>query len=75
MVDGAPAENIYGTDVESEFMDLGYELFRDRDTLESFFFFFFFFSAKKLLVLTAGWEKFNTKMDMIFISSFLRRFD
>ena len=51
MVDGAPAENIYGTDSESEFMDLGYDLFRDRDMLKSIL---FFGKKKKMLVLTAG---------------------
>jgi ubiquinone/menaquinone biosynthesis C-methylase UbiE len=30
--DGAPASNIAGTDLRPEFVDLGYELFRDRDT-------------------------------------------
>lgn len=50
-------------------MDLGHDLFRDRDTLKATFF------AKDMLDPTAGWESFTGKMDMIFISSFLHLFD
>lgn len=32
MHDGAPAANLTGTDLRPEFVELGYELFRDRDT-------------------------------------------
>ena len=35
--DGAPSENICGTDLEGGFIDLGYELFLDRQTLKSKF--------------------------------------
>lgn len=35
--DGAPSENIYGAELRREFIDLGYDLFRDRDTLKSTF--------------------------------------
>lgn len=31
--DGAPAESLTGTELEPVFIDLGYELFRDRDVL------------------------------------------
>ncbi|KAJ9638842.1 hypothetical protein H2201_004632 [Coniosporium apollinis] len=31
--DGAPAENIYASDLQHEFWDLGYELFLDKDKL------------------------------------------
>lgn len=36
--DGAPAENLYGTDLEAGFIDLGYDLFLDKETLKSHFF-------------------------------------
>lgn len=36
--DGAPAENLWGTDLEAGFIDLGYDLFLDKDTLKSHFF-------------------------------------
>ena len=35
--DGAPATSLYGIDIESDFISLGFELFRDRDKLESTF--------------------------------------
>ena len=31
--DGAPAENIYGVEIENPFMELGYDLFLDRTKL------------------------------------------
>lgn len=37
MADGAPAENLTGCDLHQGFMDLGYDLFRDRDTLATKF--------------------------------------
>lgn len=37
VADGAPSENIYGAELRREFVDLGYELFRDRETLKSTF--------------------------------------
>lgn len=33
-MDGAPAANLIGTDMQQGFLDLGYDLFKDRDTLE-----------------------------------------
>lgn len=35
--DGAPAENVTGTELEPQFIDYGYELFNDREKLESKF--------------------------------------
>ncbi|ROV90629.1 hypothetical protein VMCG_10026 [Cytospora schulzeri] len=35
--DGAPSVNLTGTDIRQEFIKLGYELFRDRDTFEAKF--------------------------------------
>lgn len=32
--DGAPAENVSATELEPEFIDLGFELFRDKERLE-----------------------------------------
>ena len=69
MVDGAQAENLYGTDVHGQFMDLGYGLFRDRETLKSTFF------TKDILDPAAGWEEFNSRMDVISVHSFLHLFD
>ena len=35
--EGAPSENMYGSDLRNEFMDIGYELFLDKDTLKATF--------------------------------------
>jgi phospholipid N-methyltransferase len=35
--DGVPSENLAGIELEAGFIDLGYEMFRDRDTLKSKF--------------------------------------
>lgn len=35
--DGAPASRLYGLDIDTAFIDLGYELFLDRDKLQSTF--------------------------------------
>lgn len=37
VADGAPSANLYGAELESRFIDLGYEFFRDRDTLKTHF--------------------------------------
>ncbi|KFY36400.1 hypothetical protein V494_05040 [Pseudogymnoascus sp. VKM F-4513 (FW-928)] len=38
VADGAPSENLYGTDLRYEFWELGYELFGDSDRLKASFF-------------------------------------
>jgi hypothetical protein len=35
--DGVPSERLYGAELYAEYVDLGYTLFRDRDTLKSKF--------------------------------------
>ncbi|KAF3904202.1 hypothetical protein ABW21_db0200942 [Orbilia brochopaga] len=35
---GVPSENLYGADLRSTFIELSYDLFRDKDTLKSTFF-------------------------------------
>lgn len=37
MADGAPSANLYGAELERQFIDLGYDLFRDRETLQTHF--------------------------------------
>jgi SAM-dependent methyltransferase len=37
VADGAPSENVYGCDLQPEFIDLGYKLFKDRDSLRTKF--------------------------------------
>ncbi|KAI1086462.1 hypothetical protein F5B19DRAFT_498322 [Rostrohypoxylon terebratum] len=35
VADGAPSQNIYGVELNGLFIDLGYDLFRDRETLKA----------------------------------------
>ncbi|KAH9903902.1 S-adenosyl-L-methionine-dependent methyltransferase [Xylariomycetidae sp. FL2044] len=66
--DGAPSHNLIGVDLEPRFLELGYELFRDRDTLRARFQAADVFDPNFLADL-AG------KVDIIFVGSFLHLFD
>jgi hypothetical protein len=35
--DGAPSKNTYGSDLQADFMNIGYDLFLDKDTLGTTF--------------------------------------
>ncbi|KAJ5579928.1 uncharacterized protein N7459_005913 [Penicillium hispanicum] len=35
--DGVPSDNLYASDIRRDFFDIGYDLFRDRDTLKTRF--------------------------------------
>ncbi|KAK7733032.1 hypothetical protein SLS53_008361 [Cytospora paraplurivora] len=37
VADGAPSENLYGAELLGDFIDLGYDLFRDKETLKTRF--------------------------------------
>lgn len=37
VADGVPSENLYGAELEEQFIHLGYDLFRDKDTLKTNF--------------------------------------
>jgi len=65
--DGAPSDNIIGVDTEPRFMELGYELFRDRDRLKARFYTGDVF-AEEFLAEHRG------KVDVIFLGSFLHLF-
>lgn len=38
VTDGAPAENLCGAEINATFLDLGFELFRDHESLKSSFY-------------------------------------
>lgn len=61
---GAPAENVYGCDLEQGFIDMGYELFKDRGKLQSKFLVANIFDANSAL---ADWRG---KFDMVYAGSF-----
>lgn len=68
--DGARSENIYGTDLYGEFMDLGFELFRDRKTLKSTFFPSDILNDRNLLL-----KGLDGEMNVVYLGLFLHHFD
>lgn len=64
VADGAPAQNIYGSDLEGGFIELGYKLFKDRDKLQSKFFVADIFDSASSLSDVRG------QLDMIYAGSF-----
>jgi SAM-dependent methyltransferase len=68
VVDGAPSENLYGSDLFPEFFDLGYKLFGDKETLKSTFI------AADIFDSESGLKNLDGKVDIIFAGSFLHLF-
>lgn len=66
--DGAPSENLYGSDLRPEFFDLGYKLFRDKATLKSKFLVGDVFDSSSPL------SELDGKIDIIYAASFLHLF-
>lgn len=67
--DGVPSENIYACDLEQSFLDLGYELFKDSDTMKGHL-----FTANALAEEDAALDKLEGKIDVASVSSFLHLF-
>ena len=65
--DGAPAENLVGTDLEQGFVDLGYDLFKDRGRLESTFTAGDFFGSEIV-------ERYERSFDFVHAASFFHLF-
>ena len=68
VADGAPSDKILGVDIEHRLFELGYELFRDKETLQAQFYTQSIFEEGFL----TEWEG---KVDMIYVGSFLHLFD
>lgn len=66
--DGAPQENIISSDLRPEFWELGYQLFRDRDTFHGEFRQADIFDPTCL-------EDYNGKIDILHTSAFFHLFD
>ncbi|KAI4936481.1 hypothetical protein J4E85_001811 [Alternaria conjuncta] len=62
--DGAPTENLYGCDLQPDFIDLGYELFRDREKLKASFLTADIFDPESALTNIQG------QMDIVYAGSF-----
>ena len=77
VADGAPAANLYGMDLCPEFIELGYELFLDRETLPAHF-----IAPVDILLLGEGGTAndetvrlLEGKMDVIHLGYFLHLFN
>jgi ubiquinone/menaquinone biosynthesis C-methylase UbiE len=66
--DGAPSENIMGSELHGEFVELGYDLFRDHDKLKSKFVVGDFFKL-------TGRGFHGERFDIIYQSAFLHLFN
>jgi len=67
--DGAPSTNLYGVELQKEFLELGYDLFLDRDTFDGKFF------VADVFDLTGPLKELEGKIDMIHVGMFLHLFD
>ena len=68
VADGAPSEKIYGLDIESRLIDMGYDLFMDRGKLNSTF------VVEDVYNPEADWSQLEGKMDIINASAFFHLF-
>lgn len=66
--DGVPPSSLYGSDLRSEYFDLGYKLFRDQKTLTTTFI------AADIFDPTSKLGELNEKIDIIWAGSFLHLF-
>jgi hypothetical protein len=69
--DGAPASQLYGAELEAPFIEMGYELFRDRDTFKAQFMVADIFDMSPERPL----GKLEGKMDVVHVGLFLHLFD
>lgn len=67
--DGAPSSNLYGAELQSEFINLGYELFLDRDTFDAKFLVADIFDRENPL------KELDGKINMMYIGEFLHLFN
>jgi hypothetical protein len=66
---GADTTRLYGSDLQAEFIELGYDLFRDRDTLKATF-----TTGDMLDPADQGLAKLDGKITMIHAQSFFHLF-
>lgn len=69
VADGAPSANTFAFDVDGPLQDIGYDLFRDRDTLKTTFL------VRDVFDTAADWSALTGKMDVIHASAFIHLFD
>lgn len=67
--DGAPSENIFASDLQARFWDIGYEMFNDKSSLKATFIEADVFDTK------SGLHQFTGKFDIVHAASFFHLFD
>lgn len=67
--DGAPSENMYGSDLQKDFTEIGYELFKDRDTLKTTF------VTADILNPDSDLKQLDGTIDIVHAASFFHLFD
>lgn len=67
---GVPSKNLYASDLRQEYWDLGYDLFKDRDTLESTFIAGDIFDDSE----EAPLNELKGKLDIVYTGSFFHLF-
>ncbi|KAL1965928.1 hypothetical protein VTN77DRAFT_5061 [Rasamsonia byssochlamydoides] len=68
--DGAPSENLYGSDLRLDFISLGYDLFLDKDKFKAHFIAADIFDDNSDLV-----KQLTGKVDIIYTGAFFHLFD
>lgn len=64
VADGAPAENLYGCDLRSEFIKLGYKIFLDENKLQTRFL------TANVFDTTSALTELKGQLDIIYVGSF-----
>jgi SAM-dependent methyltransferase len=72
IADGVPSERLYGTDLQALFLDLGYELFRDRDADKSRA---TYVAGDMLAEEDEGLDRLTGRIDIIYASAFFHLFE
>ncbi len=66
--DGVPSENLYACDLEQKFLDLSYDLFRDKEKMKGHFY------TANALEDGGALDKLEGKIDVVYAASFLHLF-
>ena len=67
-VDGAPTNNMYASDIVTDFWNIRYDLFRDRETMKAQF------VQADLLEPTSALDVLDGKVDVVYLGSLLHLF-
>ena len=67
--DGVPTTNMYATDVTGDFWEIGYDLFRDRDSMKAHF------VKADILVTNSALTALHGNIDVLYVGSVLHLFD